>query len=238
MLKLAVPHPGPSPKAIIAPHAGYIYSGAIAASAFARFIPDRQVIKRIVLLGPSHRIALDGLACTFADAFSTPLGDIPVDTDMVRELTALPGIKILEAAHSQEHALEVELPFLQIILDQFTIVPLVTGRASSELVAEVIEAAWGGAETRFVISSDLSHYHESQVATRLDRRTATAIESLDVCAIADEQACGCVAIRGMLAAAKRKGLHASTLDLRNSGDTAGPRHQVVGYGAFEFVAHA
>ena len=234
MIKVVPPHPGPSPKAIIAPHAGYIYSGPVAASAFARFAADREVIKRVVLLGPSHRVALTGLATSSATAFRTPLGEIPVDTAAVRALASIPGVTLLDAAHAQEHALEVELPFLQVVLDEFSIVPIVTGDAAPELVAEVLESLWGGEETRFVISSDLSHYYEWQSARRLDKLTAKAIESLTPDAITEEQACGRVAIRGMLLAARRHGLQGGTIDLRNSGDTAGPRNQVVGYGAFEF----
>jgi hypothetical protein len=226
---------GPAPKAIIVPHAGYIFSGPIAASAYARLAVDRDHIRRIVLLGPSHREAFDGLAASTWDAFATPLGLVPLDGCALPRLAALPQVVANNAAHAGEHALEVQLPFLQCALrEDFTLVPLLAGETTAEAISQVLEALWGGEETRLVISSDLSHYYESSVARRLDAATADAIEALAPERIEREGACGRLGIQGLLEAAKHHHLHASTVDLRNSGDTAGQRQQVVGYGAFAF----
>lgn len=221
-----------APKAVIAPHAGYIFSGPIAASACARFGPDRAVIRRVVLIGPSHHVPVDGLAASSADAFETPLGFVPVDTDAVKQIGTLPQVSLSNAAHAREHSLEVLLPFLQVVLGDFKIVPLVTGEATDLQVAEVIAVLWGGPETRFVVSSDLSHYHEYGAARDLDLATSRAIEHLQPEDISEPQACGHAGICGLLRAAWEHGLRAHTVDLRNSGDTAGPRNEVVGYGAF------
>ena len=221
-----------APKAVIAPHAGYIFSGPIAASACARFAPDRAVIQRVVLIGPSHHVAVDGLAASSADAFATPLGLVPVDTDAVNRACLLPQVSLMDEAHAREHSLEVLLPFLQVVLDDFKIVPLLAGEVTDQKVAEVIAALWGGAETRFVISSDLSHYLGYTAARALDLATSRAIEQLRPDEIGEPQACGRIPVCGLLRAARQHGLHARTVDLRNSGDTAGPRNQVVGYGAF------
>ncbi len=234
LLEEVAPFAGPAPKALVAPHAGYIYSGPIAASAYARFKPAREVIRRVVLVGPSHFVAFEGLALTSAEAFATPLGLVRVDTEAVRQLAAMPQVAVLDQAHRLEHSLEVHLPFLQTVLEDFTLVPLVAGEATADQVGQVLEALWDGPETRFVISSDLSHYLDSAAARRLDRRTADAVEKLRPEEISDEQACGRVPIRGLLQAARGHGLRARTVDLRNSGDTSGPRDQVVGYGAFVF----
>ena len=223
-----------APKAIIAPHAGYIFSGPIAASAYARLASARPVIKRVILIGPSHFVPFAGLAAAGAEAFATPLGLVPVDTEAVGRICALPQVMVLDAAHAREHSLEVQLPFLQVVLGDFQIVPLAVGEADEEEVARVIEALWGGPETRLVISSDLSHYHTSAQAREWDAATGRAVEQLRPQDIAEEQACGRVPICGLLRAARQHGLCARTVDLRNSGDTAGPRSQVVGYGAFVF----
>ncbi len=228
---------GPPPKAIIAPHAGYVYSGPVAASAYARVARGRGRIRRVVLLGPAHRVGFRGLAASHADAFATPLGLVPVDSAMVRALTALPQVRYLDEAHALEHSLEVHLPFLQEVLDDFRLVPLVVGEADAAEVDEVLEAAWDGAETLIVISSDLSHYHDYETARRLDSRTSQAIESLRPEEIHHEQACGRNPIVGLLRAARQHGLSVATVDLRNSGDTAGPKDQVVGYGAYVFEEH-
>jgi MEMO1 family protein len=225
---------GPSPKAIIAPHAGYLYSGPIAASAYARFMPDRRLIRRIVLLGPSHFLGFEGLALSSAQAFETPLGLVSVDTQGVRDLMSVPGVAILDQAHEMEHSLEVQLPYLQVILERFELVPLVAGDAPPAMIARVLEAVWGSSETRFVVSSDLSHYLDSERARVLDHATARAIESLHPADIGENQACGRVPIRGLLHLASARGLRARAVDLRNSGDTAGSRDRVVGYGAFVF----
>ena len=234
LLAQAPPATGPAPKALIAPHAGYFYSGPIAASAYAQLIPARDQIKRVVLFGPSHYVALHGLATTSAEAFATPLGIVPVDLEAVREVRLLPQVRELDEAHAHEHSLEVQLPFLQCVLGDFKLVPLAVGDATPEDISHVLDALWDGPETRFVISSDLSHYNDFQTARRLDRATANAIEALKPAAIGEERACGRMPIRGLLESARRHGLRARTVDLRNSGDTAGPHDRVVGYGAFVF----
>jgi AmmeMemoRadiSam system protein B len=226
------PQKGPSPKALIVPHAGYAYSGTTAAAGYASLLPDRDLIRRIVLLGPSHFVPVNGLAVSRAEAFSTPLGDLPIDLEQVNRIKSLPQVCELEEAHAQEHSLEVHLPFLQMILGSFRIVPLVPGDVSAEQVAEVLDLLWDGAETRLIISSDLSHYHDSQTARVLDLATATAIEGLSSEAVGEDAACGQIPICGLLRAARHHGLRAHTLALRNSGDTGGPCERVVGYGAF------
>jgi hypothetical protein len=229
---------GSVPKAVIAPHAGYIYSGPIAASAYAQLAPARDTIKRIVLLGPSHYELFDGLAATGATAFATPLGTVPVDTAAIADLCSrLPQVSVQDYAHADEHALEVQLPFLQVVLADFKIVPLLVGEASDDDVAAVIEALWGGDETRFVISSDLSHYHDYATAQQTDSETARTIESLNAKKLRGDLACGCRPICGLLSAAKERGLRCRTVDLRNSGDTSGDRGRVVGYGAFVFTGN-
>jgi MEMO1 family protein len=225
---------GSSPKAIIAPHAGYVFSGPVAGSAYAQLIPDRNLIRRIILLGPSHYHSFEGLVTTGAMGFATPLGIVPVDAAAREGLAGLPQVRMHTPAFLNEHALEVQLPFLQVALEDFTVLPLAAGDVSAEQVSEVIEALWGGPETRFVVSSDLSHFLSWHSARRLDAETARAIESLEPGKVSEGQACGHAPVRGLLNAARRRGLHARTLDLRNSGDTAGPRDRVVGYGAFAF----
>jgi MEMO1 family protein len=225
---------GPAPKALIAPHAGYIYSGPIAASAYARLIPARDIIKRIVLVGPSHFVAFEGVAASSAEAFATPLGNVPVDAAAVRKVAALAQVAILDEAHAAEHAIEVQLPFLQTVLGDFSIIPLVTGEIDADDLAEVLNVLWGGPETCLVISSDLSHYFDFETARRFDLTTAAAIESLRCDLIGEEQACGRIPICGLLEAARARHLRIRTVDLRSSGDTAGSRDQVVGYGAFAF----
>jgi len=235
----AVPaSPHPVPKAIIAPHAGYVYSGPIAASVYARLAGARGKISRVVLMGPSHRIGFKGIAGCSADAYETPLGVIPIDKDGLRRALSFPDTGILDAAHEQEHSLEVHLPFLQTMLGSFSLVPLVAGDASPELVAQVLDAVWGGPETLIVISTDLSHYLDYEKARSLDHAACQAIEHLDPLALRDDQACGRIPVKGLLTLAKRYGLSVETVDLRNSGDTAGPRDRVVGYGAWAFTAPA
>ena len=224
----------PVPKAIIAPHAGYVYSGAVAAAAYARLLPARHSITRVVLMGPCHRVAVRGLALTAADAFVTPLGSIPVDREAAALALTLPQVRVFDATHAQEHSLEVHLPFLQMVLERFAVVPFVVGDATTEEVAAVLDLLWGGDETLVVVSSDLSHYLDYQSARRLDADTCRAIESLKPEAIGRDQACGRVPVRGLLAAAAKRGLAVSTVGLCNSGDTAGDRSRVVGYGAWVF----
>ena len=226
---------GPAPKALIAPHAGYVYSGPIAAAAYARIAGGSEHIRRVVLIGPCHRVAVRGFAAAGWQAFETPLGEVPVDAEAVEQALALPAVRILDAAHRQEHCLEVQLPFLQSVLEDFAIVPLLAGEATAEETAELLELLWGGPETLIVVSSDLSHYHDYDTARRLDGGTSEAIESLEPEAIGHDHACGRVPIAGLLVAARRHGLTATTLDLRNSGDTAGGRREVVGYGAYAFA---
>ena len=225
---------GPVPKAIIAPHAGYVYSGDVAAIAYARLAPAAAVITRVVLLGPCHRVAVRGLALSSAGAFRTPLGDIPVDQAATDEILKLPQVQIFDATHAQEHSLEVHLPFLQVVLDAFSVVPLVVGEASPGDVAGVLDALWGGPETVIVVSSDLSHYLDYDQARVMDAETAMAIESLDASAISRDGACGRFPVGGLLQIAKRRGMTVTTLDLRNSGDTAGSKDRVVGYGSWMF----
>jgi hypothetical protein len=222
------------PKAVIVPHAGYIYSGPVAASVYARLAPARAAIRRVVLMGPAHRVPLSGLAVSGADAFQTPLGEVAVDRAGVEAILSLDQVAILDAAHEGEHSLEVQLPFLQRVLERFAIVPIVVGRAPPEQVAEVLERLWGADETLIVISSDLSHYHDYDTARRMDAATSRAIEALRPAEIGPHDACGSAAIGGLLRVAETRGLGARTIDLRNSGDTAGPRDRVVGYGAYAF----
>ena len=226
--------PGNTPKALIVPHAGYIYSGPIAASAYRRLEHACDTITRVVLLGPSHRVPLFGLAVSSAEYFATPLGNIPLDRAATDQILPMKQVRLMDEAHTMEHSLEVQLPFLQSSLKEFTLVPLVVGEASSDEIGEVLETLWGGSETLIVISSDLSHYHDYDTAKRLDAATSKAIETLVPDAIGVEGACGRTPIKGLLAVAARKGLVAQTVDLRNSGDTAGTRDEVVGYGAYVF----
>lgn len=224
-----------APKALIAPHAGYLYSGAVAASAFRWLATVRDRIRRVVLLGPSHFVALRGLALPAASGLATPLGTVPVDADGAARAAALPQVAVRDDAHAREHSLEVHLPFLQRALDDFAVVPLVVGDAEPEEVGAVIEALWGGEETLIDVSSDLSHYLDYDAARRRDRRTCAAVEALRYEDLGEGDACGRVPLRGLLWAARRHSLSAATLDLRNSGDTAGPRDRVVGYGAWAFA---
>ena len=223
----------PPPKALIAPHAGYVYSGPIAASAYARLRNAREPIERVVLLGPAHRVGFYGLALSSAEYFETPLGRIPLDREAIEQLVGLSDVFVYDPAHAQEHSLEVHLPFLQVTLGDFRLVPIVVGSATDEEVASVIEALWKP-RTLIVVSSDLSHYLDYNSAREIDRRTSSAIESLEGKMIGHNNACGFIPVRGLLTVARRHGLSVATVDLRNSGDTAGPREQVVGYGAYVF----
>src|SRR6516164_6939558 len=223
-----------TPKALIAPHAGYIYSGQIAALAFATLFDSAPTFARIVLIGPAHYIAIRGVAFTGMDAFETPLGHVPVDHDGFNEIKGLPFVSRNDAAHAPEHALEVELPFLQIVLPSFSLLPLVVGDATAHEVAQVLARLWSGPETLFVISSDLSHYHSYETARRLDAATAAAIENGDWASLGPGQACGYLPIAGLLIEANRHNLKARRLSLCSSGDTVGPRDRVVGYGAWMF----
>ncbi|SNX58851.1 hypothetical protein SAMN06296273_0316 [Nitrosomonas ureae] len=220
-------------KALIVPHAGYQYSGAIAAAAYASLRVAAANIKRVVLLGPAHRVAMQGLALPGVDVFTTPLGGVNVDTDLVNAIAHLPQVSISRAAHALEHSLEVQLPFLQSVLNEFTLLPLAIGMASAEEVAEVLDYLWGGEETLIVISSDLSHFLPYATAQHIDNQTVQFILQLQQ-PIASDHACGSIAINGLIIAAQKHGLIPHLLDLRNSGDTAGTRDQVVGYAAIAF----
>jgi MEMO1 family protein len=224
------------PKVLIVPHAGYIYSGPIAASAYVALEKSATVVRRVVLFGPAHRLWVPGLAASSADWFETPLGKVPVDRAAIDAVMHLAQVEINDSAHAQEHSLEVQLPFLQTVLSDFTIAPFVVGGAEADDVAEVMDNLWGGPETLIVVSSDLSHYLPYAEAQRVDRATSDNI--LERRPLTHhEQACGATPINGLLEIARRKDLVASLLDLRNSGDTAGDRDRVVGYGAFAFAEH-
>lgn len=236
-LEMAAP-PAPSlpaPKALIVPHAGFIYSGPIAASAYVTLTVP-AAISRVILIGPAHTLFIRGLAAPSSDAFATPLGEVPIDREMLQQVLRLPQVTIRDAAHVKEHCLEVQLPFLQAQCGTaFHLVPLVVGEATPEDVAHVLDILWGGSETMIIISSDLSHYYSYAQARQLDKATARAIEDLQPEAITQEGACGHIPIQGLLRKSREQGLRAHTLDLRNSGDTAGSRDRVVGYGAWAFA---
>lgn len=233
-LAAANAHRAVPPKAIVAPHAGYVYSGPIAGNAYAQLSTHAATISRVVLFGPSHRVPFAGLAYSAAESFVTPLGPVPVDQAALGAVADLPQVRQYEAPFEGEHCLEVQLPFLQLTLEDFSIVPFLVGDAGASEVAEVMERLWGGEETLIVISSDLSHYLDYESAKAIDAETSRAIEALRPEAITHNQACGRNPLNGLLREAKLHGLKARTLDLRNSGDTAGPRNQVVGYGAYAF----
>ncbi|MGE3317521.1 MAG: AmmeMemoRadiSam system protein B [Planctomycetaceae bacterium] len=225
------------PKGIIVPHAGYVYSGPVAATGYAALASRRDEIRRVVLLGPSHFVRVRGLAVPTVDSFATPLGLVRVDTSTVARLLRLPQVVASDEPHAREHSLEVHLPFLQVVLDDFQIVPLAVGDASADEIREIIELLWGGPETAFVISSDLSHFHDHDTASRIDASTSRLIESLQYEQLRGDLCCGYKPISGLLAAARSRGFQVQALDLRNSGDTAGPRDRVVGYGAFVLESH-
>lgn len=234
LLELAKEPQLPAPKAIIAPHAGYIYSGPIAATIYKTLIPHKDTIKRVVLLGPAHRVGFNGIAVTKVDSFATPLGTIPIDHEAIQDAVELDNVAVYEHAYDREHSLEVQLPFLQTVLNNFSLVPCIVGNAEPNTVATLIETLWGGQETLIVISSDLSHYYDYHTAQKLDQQATNAILALDPQKLNNNQACGRLPVKGLLIAAKHKGLTATVLDLRNSGDTAGDQSSVVGYGAYHF----
>jgi MEMO1 family protein len=228
------PHGERAPKAVIAPHAGYIYSGAVAGHAFAAIGERTSEISRVIVVGPAHYVPIRGLAAPTVQAFRTPLGDAPLDREAIAEILDLPQVALADAPHQPEHALEVELPFLQTVLGDFALVPLVVGEATPREVAEVLDRLWDGAATLIVISSDLSHYEPYARAREHDRATAAAIERFDHAALGPRDACGYLPSAGLLIEARRRGMQALRLDLRNSGDTDGTKDQVVGYGAWAF----
>jgi len=224
----------PAPKALIAPHAGYPFSGPIAASAYATLGPAAATIRRVVLLGPAHRVALEGMAVPTVTAFATPLGEVPLDAELVDVALQCRHVVADDAPHADEHGIEVHLPFLQRVLGLtgWTLLPIVVGRTDAEVVAELLEAVWGGPETLVIVSTDLSHYHPHDTARNVDAATAGAILARRGAAIRPSDACGVYPLRGLLAVAEHHGLDLMLLDLRTSADTAGEPSRVVGYGAF------
>ncbi len=230
----ARPCPCASLRALVMPHAGYPYSGPIAGSAARCLAAQADRLRTIVLIGPAHRVWVSGVAASSASAFRTPLGDVPTDSEVTSVCTAVSGVAVVDAAHGREHCLEVELPFLQRALPRCAVLPLLCGRGSDDVVEDVLEAVWDAPGVLPVISTDLSHYEPYSVARRIDGQTAAAVLELEPGRIADENACGAPALRALCRVAKRRGCLATTLDLRSSGDTAGGRSEVVGYGAFAF----
>lgn len=226
--------PKVTPKAIIAPHAGYIYSGQIAAQAYKTLEPIKHRIKRVILAGPSHRVPFYGCALSSADFFETPLGKIPVDKLANQELINRRLAKEMDTAHALEHSLEVHLPFLQKVLNDFMLVPIVVGEADAEEVVSLFDFFWNNDENFFVISSDLSHFHSYAEAQLLDQNTSESILHFDSEHIGPAQACGCRPVNGLLNLAKKYHLSVVMLDQKNSGDTAGDKNRVVGYGAYAF----
>jgi hypothetical protein len=220
------------PRAIIVPHAGYEYSGPVAASAYVHI--EEHAFERVLLLGPAHRASFAGIALSSAGVFETPLGPVTVDKGAVERLTRLQDVTVDSAPHTAEHSLEVQLPFLQLTLEDFRVVPALTGQAAEDAVARLVRKSWEDVDTLVVVSSDLSHYLDYEAAKELDQATSRAIEELQPKQIKRNQACGRAAVRGLLAAASSENLEVVTLDVRSSGDTAGPRQQVVGYGAYLF----
>ena len=220
------------PKALIAPHAGYVYSGPVAATAYARLAGALSTVTRVVLLGPAHFVPVRGIATTGFASWSTPLGEVAIDADARERALALPAVFVDDEANAPEHSLEVHLPFLQEVLGDFTLAPFAVGQTHPEHVARLLAELWGGDETVVVVSSDLSHYHDHRAATELDRATAAAIEALDPAGVGLDSACGVFPVRGFLVAARERSMRLETIDLRTSGDTAGSRDRVVGYGAF------
>ncbi len=223
---------GRRPKALIVPHAGYSYSGAVAARGYRMLRAEGAGVTRAVVIGPAHSMGIAGIAAPACAAFETPLGRVPVDRRALDSLRELRQVIVTDAPHRREHAVEVQLPFLQRILGQFSLLPLVVGDAEPAEIAQVLARLWDGAETLVVVSSDLSHYHDYETARERDRATAAAIESPHGARLGPEDACGFLPIGGLLAETRRRGLALERLDLRNSGDTAGPRNRVVGYGAW------
>ncbi|HEX6703184.1 MAG TPA: AmmeMemoRadiSam system protein B [Albitalea sp.] len=222
-----------APKLLVVPHAGYVYSGPIAARAYATLAPWREQITRVVMLGPAHRVPVASLAAPAAGAFETPLGRVEIDAQALQKVADLRQVVRDDRPHAFEHSLEVQLPFLQVTLAHFTLAPLVVGAAHADAVAQVLERLWGGDETLIVISSDLSHYLAHAQAQARDRRTIARMVAFDA-ALEPDDACGAHAINGALVAARRHGLAPRVLDVRNSGDTAGDRRGVVGYAAVAF----
>jgi AmmeMemoRadiSam system protein B len=223
------------PKALIAPHAGYLYSGPVAGSSYAPLAAWMKDIQRVVLVGPSHRVPFSGLATSSAAGFATPLGTVSLDRSLLSTWISAGWVQENDAAHTGEHSLEVQLPFLQRLVPDAVIVPVLTGDGDARAVEDLLDHAWGGDETLIVVSSDLSHYQSYESARCQDEATARCVQSMDARGVGRDDACGSTAIKGLLSVAARRGLSCRRLDLRNSGDTAGSRDRVVGYGAFIFA---
>jgi MEMO1 family protein len=223
-----------APKAVIAPHAGYQYSGPVAASAYVRVARGRGVLERVVLIGPAHRVALGAIAMSSAEAFATPFGALPVDVEGWRAVLSYPWVVVDDDAHAMEHSLEAHLPFVQEALGEVALLPMLVGEVPARLVADILAEVWGGPETLVVASSDLSHFYGYATATLLDRETAEAVVHCRPDGVGLDRACGVFAVRGLLEAARRHRLAGEMVDLRNSGDTVGGQDRVVGYGAFVF----
>ncbi len=224
-------HTDCTPKALIVPHAGYVYSGATAAKAYHLLQPLRETIKRVLLLGPAHRVYLQGMAIPATRHFRTPLGPVALDIDALDDVAALPGVEVSDAAHAEEHCLEVQLPFLQLLLADFSLIPVVVGKCDPQRVAGLIDSLWGNEETLVLISSDLSHFLPYAEARRMDQQTERRI--LDKAStLSGSEACGAQAINGLMRARHTGPLAIETVALCNSGDTAGDKSRVVGYGSF------
>ena len=222
------------PKALIVPHAGYVYSGLTAAAAYKGLLKFKESISRVVLLGPSHHITFHGMALPEVSFFNTPLGKIPLDTELIEKIERLPYAHFLDGAHADEHSLEVQLPFLQVVLDDFKLVPILVGNSNSSDISDLLEFIWGDEKTLVIVSTDLSHYLDYMDAKNLDHKTSQAILNVRPNDIKTDQACGRLPVQGLLNLAQEKNLKVYQLDLRNSGDTAGMKDQVVGYGAYAF----
>lgn len=223
---------GARPKVLIVPHAGYVYSGSTAAAAYRRLEPLRDEIRRVVLLGPAHRVYLQGMALPSVDAFATPLGEVPLDQAARQAVAGMPGVCISDEAHREEHSLEVQLPFLQMMLTRFSLLPVVVGNCDPDSVGAVIDALWDGAETLVVISSDLSHFHSYDEARQIDASTCARILDKST-SLSGEQACGARALNGLMSARHSQDLQVELLAACNSGDSTGNWDRVVGYGAFQ-----
>lgn len=221
-----------TPKAIIAPHAGYIYSGQTAASVYSNLEQVKDKIRRVVLLGPTHRVSVKGIALPSNTHFASPLGNVSIDTQSLKKISAHSFVNYIDEAHTQEHSLEVHIPFLQKVINNFVLLPILVGNATPEQVATILKELWGNDETLIVISSDLSHFLNYETASKTDRNTTELIEKFDYEHIGSKQACGCMPMRGLLKLAQEKNMTIQTVDLRNSGDTAGTKDRVVGYGAY------
>jgi AmmeMemoRadiSam system protein B len=224
-------HAHPAPQALIVPHAGYAYSGQTAAEAYSTLLPMADKIERVVLFGPAHRVSLQGMAVPSVEAFATPLGEVALDKQGIASITILPDVSVSDAAHREEHSLEVQLPFLQTVLGHFQLVPVVVGHCAATRVASVMDTLWGGPETLLVVSTDLSHFRSYADAKQRDTVTCDRLCAMDN-ALTGQDACGAFALNGLMSTDHCRSLQVQLLDMRNSGDTAGSKDRVVGYGAF------